>query len=510
MKNLLIVILTFLNSNLFAQSDGQIDSTFGINGVALSNFNSGGNGLSMAIDNQNNIISVGHIIDSNNYNFAAIKFNSSGIIDTTFASNGIFIFDFGFDDFCNSVAVQPDNKIILSGYSFTWDGFNTNSIFNQFSIIRLNSNGSIDSTFGNNGKFELNYDPIDCAGNAISLQSDGNIVVSGRYNNGNITTFCAIRLTQNGILDTTFGYNGITTIQLDTLYKEDEAICLKIQSDNKILIGGYTHEALFIGTVFGMTRLNANGLLDLSFGNSGVVKTDIPNQGNDYAFAIEIQNDEKILLGGTCKNNKIMAICRYNINGSLDNTFGNNGIDTLNITSGNDRIHNILIQEDEKIILVGQSNNNACIMRLNKYGQIDSTFNNTGINYFGNSIGETFNTVLKINPTKIIAYGYSKDSDQTPQFSLVAFNSLLFSGTKENTAANFKISVYPNPATQTIKLSNITPNTSITITNITGSIILQTTLNPNQEINISQLANGLYFIQAQSKNETQTIKFIKQ
>ncbi|HRG60137.1 MAG TPA: T9SS type A sorting domain-containing protein [Bacteroidia bacterium] len=507
----LLFSLLIISLNVSSQTfDGKVDSSFGYNGATFSNFDGGSNGLSYKLDSHKNIIACGQYFGAINYDFAAIKFDSLGKIDSTFGVNGKFIYSFGLDDYANSLLIQNDDKIILGGVSSWWDGFNINSIFNQFSVLRLHNNGSIDSTFGINGKFELDFDPIDIGVVTMGLQSDGKIIIVGKYNNGSSLQIIAIRLTQNGILDLGFGNSGITKIQLDTILKEDETTSCIVQQDDKILIGAITFDQLFSGRIFGMVRLTENGQLDSSFGNFGIVKTDIPYQGNDYALALALQSDGKILQAGTCKNNKIMAICRYNIDGTLDNTFGNQGIDTLNISLGKDIIRDIIVQDDNRILIVGETSSNACILRLTQYGQIDSTFNNTGINYFGNSTGETFNNVLLMNPNKIIAGGYAKDTNGVFQFSAVAFNSILFSGVNSIWNVNEELKIYPNPSRQWLNFSYLDSNVSISLIDFTGKIISQLYLNSNQQMDIGNLTNGIYFLQVQSLNKSQTIKFIKQ
>jgi len=504
------IFLLLTTSTSFAQIDGQIDSTFGINGITFANFSIGSIGTSIGVDNQQNIIAVGQIYSSNQYDFAAVKFNHQGIIDTSFATNGKFTIGFGIDDFCNSVVIQSDNKIILGGYSSAWDGFNVNSIYTQFSLIRLKNDGIIDSTFGINGKFELDMDPIDCGAVALALQSDGKIIAVGKYNNGSSLQIIAIRISTNGILDVNFGNNGIFRTQIDTLLQDDETTCCVIQPDNKVLIGFCTNDQPSLGKVFGLLRLTNDGFIDASFGGSGFLKTDIPLLPNDYPTSVKIQNDGKILLAGTTKNSKIMAICRYNNDGTLDNSFGNLGIDTLNISTGKDVIRDFVVLADGKIIIVGESNNNACIVRLNQFGKIDSTFNNIGINTYGNSSGEGFYNVHLLSPTKIVTAAYAKDTNQLLQLSVAAYNSILFSGINliENAFKDFNI--YPNPSAQLLNFSNLNSNYSISLLDISGRLISRCNLNSNQQLDISNLTNGIYFIQVQSLNKSQTLKFIKQ
>ena len=204
-----------------------------------------------------------------------------------------------------------------------------------------------------------------------------------------------------------------------------------------------------------------------------------------------------------------MAICRYEMDGTLDNTFGNLGIDTLDISSGNDVIKDITIQSDGKIIIAGIVNNAACLIRLNTYGNIDSTFNNTGIKLIDNSITNGFYAIKKQIGSRYLTLGSKIESGQLQEFSLVAFNSLLFSGINDKDTSYAALKIYPNPANETINLTNIQPNTTIIITNITGNLILKSTLNPNQEINLSHLASGLYFMQIHNAKSTQAVKFIK-
>ena len=510
LRSILNVLLFFSFFQSFAQQDGIIDSTFGLNGAAYADFLGGTNGLSMKLDSQRNLIACGDYFGATNYDFAAIKFDSLGQIDNSFGVNGKFIFDFGLDDYANSIVIQNDNKIILGGYSSTWDGFNINSIFNQISLIRLHSNGVIDSTFGINGKFELDFNPVDFSAIALSLQSDGKIIVVGKYYNGSSLQILTIRITQNGNLDMSFGIAGLSKVQIDSLLKDDEATSCVVQQDNKILIGAITFDQAFSGRIFGMVRLTADGNLDSSFGINGIVKTDIPNQGNDIPLAIVVQNDGKILQAGTCKNSKIMALSRFNTNGSLDSTFANNGIDTLNISLGKDIIQGVIVQPDNRIIIVGQTSSNACILRLNQFGFIDTTFNNAGINYFGNSTGEMFTSVLLMNESKIIAGGFAQDSLGIFQIAAVAFNSILYSGIDKIESNDLELKIYPNPSDKFLNFTNLESNSIISIFDLTGQLLILTKLNDTQELDISNLSIGIYFIHVESSDLTQTVKFIKQ
>jgi uncharacterized delta-60 repeat protein len=493
--------------NLFAQVDGQIDSTFGNNGLSISNFPHFVQSSSLNIDNQNRIITAGSASIGNDYDFGATRFNANGLIDSSFSSFGNFIYNSGIKDFCNAISIQSDNKIILGGYSLYDD--NINDSYTEFKFIRLKENGQLDSTFNDSGIVKLRYMNVNTGALAMALQSDGKIIAVGNYIDGNSIRFGVIRILTDGRIDSTFADNGLMIIELSSSAIDDRPTCIKIQNDNKILIGGYSYGTPNQGRIFCLIRINSNGTLDSTFGINGIIKTDIIGYPNDYASSLEIQNDGKIILAGSSFNSKIMAICRYEMDGTLDNTFGNLGIDTLDISSGNDVIKDITIQSDGKIIIAGIVNNAACLIRLNTYGNIDSTFNNTGIKLIDNSITNGFYAIKKQIGSRYLTLGSKIESGQLQEFSLVAFNSLLFSGINDKDTSYAALKIYPNPANETINLTNIQPNTTIIITNITGNLILKSTLNPNQEINLSHLASGLYFMQIHNAKSTQAVKFIK-
>lgn len=496
-----LICVQFLYFTCAAQIDGQIDSTFGINGFAYSAFSYGGNGIDFAIDNQNNIYTIGKV-DGNNPDFGVIKFNSMGAIDTSFATQGMFIYDFGFDDYCKSIAIQNDSLLLIAGYSYTWDGFNVNSVYNQFSIIRLNLNGELDSTFGVNGVYELNFDPNDCSAVKILVETNGKVLVVGNYSNSNSNMFFAIRLTQNGNIDLTYGNNGIFQIQLDSIYKYDVVTCAVMQPDGKLLIGGQTSNALFQGKVFGLIRLNEIGTIDSSFGDFGIVKTNLPFSGNDYAYGIALQSDGKILMCGSAYNDKLFAICRYNIFGNLDLTFATNGIFTLDLTQYDDYLSSLIVQQDGKIVACGKSYTKGCIIRVLASGQIDSTFNLNGINTIVTNGESSLFSLAQFQSDGIISCGYAKDTSQTYQFSLVSLKSILFSGIDQNVRKMKHLNVYPNPTNDVLQINyTISSNSNIIIQifNSLGQIVMEES---NQQtfgtytsiVDTKNYANGIYYI----------------
>jgi uncharacterized delta-60 repeat protein len=512
MKGLFCILLALIGFNCLGQSDGLIDTSFGFTGISLSNLSQGGYAKKIRLNSVGKIISAGTMYGANTteYNFGATQTGADGTIDNNFGQSGFFTYDFGYDDHCTSLCIQSDDKIILGGYSTTIVSFNPFVVLTKFAVIRLNPNGTLDTTFNHTGTLEVSYPNALCAITGLAIQSDGKIIAVGTYNPTSSVQFSALRINSNGTIDSTFGSNGLVNFQFENVYKNDLASCIAIQNDGKILIGGNSNMPS-VGKVIALCRLNTDGSFDNSFGTNGKVLTDIPAKINDIANAISFQNNGSIVLAGTTFNNKLVAVCKYDINGLPDATFGASGIQLFDLSNGNDVAFDVLNQVDSKLILVGYASSSAYILRLKDNGMIDSTFNNIGINLFGDaSSNEGFYSVVQDVQNRLLVGGFIFDSLQKQQFSVVAFNSILFNSINSTETYISDLKIYPNPSNSYIKFLNLVPNTIVSITDLSGKMEMQTCLNSIQEIQISNLSNGIYFIQAKSSNTIQRVKFIKQ
>jgi len=157
-------------------------------------------------------------------------------------------------------------------------------------------------------------------------------------------------------LDETFGTGGIVTTLIGN---SSTALSVAIQSDEKIVMGGYSDIA-DIGSNydFAIVRYDTSGTLDGTFGTEGIVTTPI-GSGDDFAYTVAIQSDGKIVVSGPYDsgNNNDFALVRYRTDGTLDETFGTGGVVTTPIGSGDDVTYSVAIQSDWKIVLGGYSDN---------------------------------------------------------------------------------------------------------------------------------------------------------
>lgn len=303
-----------------------------------------------------------------------------------------------------------------------------------FSSIKAQS-GVLDNSFGTGGfvitDVQGNFD----GGTSIALQADQKILVAGWSDNGSDTDFAIIRYLPDGILDNTFGNMGIVTT--DFAGNTDVGQSIVLQSDGKFIVAGYTFNGG--NWDFAISRYNPNGSLDNTFNMDGKTTIPIITNENDFAYAICIQNDEKILVGGNCGNNlsnNDAAIVRFNVDGSLDNSFGGSGIVITNVGVDINRCLDIATQTDGKILVSGSSRNaiydhDMTLIRYNIDGTLDTSFDSDGkVTLDFGSGKHDHGQSLAIQPDgKIIMGGTSLDT-YTSDFALARFNQ---DGSLDNT-----------------------------------------------------------------------------
>ncbi|MGH2565004.1 MAG: Ig-like domain-containing protein, partial [Ginsengibacter sp.] len=323
-------------------SNGYVDPGYGTDGFS-SPVNIRDAQAAMQPDGK--IIVMGTLISGNITDFGVVRYNTDGTPDNTFGVGGMVTTDFGYgNNFPTSVALQNDGKIVVIGTAYTgerWD----------FALARYNTNGSPDNNFGEDGL--QTTDLSNGQAQAVAIQADGKILVAGYFFSGINNDFVLVRYNTNGNLDSTFNEDGIQTTDFNS--SDDIATSLSVQPDGKILIAGYNYTCgdTCSNLDFVIARYNTNGNPDSTFNGNGKQITDFYSFDN-IAKSIAIQTDGKIIIGGYTYNgsNQDFAMCRYNINGSLDNTFNGNGKQTTEF-GGNEYGNTVALQTNGKILIGG-------------------------------------------------------------------------------------------------------------------------------------------------------------
>ena len=294
----------------------------------------------------------------------------AGTLDTTFGDDGKAMTDFTTgEDYIWDIAVQADQKIVGAG---TADGGR------YFALARYDTDGTLDDTFGGGGRVTTDMTQSDDLINAVGVQVDQKIVVAGRVG-GSGGRYGLARYDAGGILDPTFSGDGKVFTNIVSGW--DHPYGLAIQPDGKIVAVGATQVR---GGAFSVIRYNANGTLDGSFSGDGKLTTNFTS-GDDWARDVALQVDGKIVVSGvagTSSSNKMAALARYNANGTLDGSFSGDGKVTKNVTTGFEDANGVGIQLDGKIVTagsVGGSGGRLLVLRFNANGSLDGSFSGDGI-----------------------------------------------------------------------------------------------------------------------------------
>jgi uncharacterized delta-60 repeat protein len=293
---------------------------------------------------------------------------SAGDLDPSFGENGTVTTDLGPEgESVNAIAVQPDGKIVAAGEA-AWGA--------EFGLVRYNPDGTLDLTFGDGGTVATDIPPSGAY--ALAIQADGGIVAAGGGRR-----FALVRYAPDGDLDPTFGGDGVVTTNFNPEY--DLAYGVAIQTDGKIVAAGVSSieaRPYFDDTKIAVARYNADGSLDTSFGGDGRVTTNYTGT-YDAAFAVLIQTDGRIVVAGTAGAYRRFALARYNPDGSRDSGFGDMGkVTTRFIPHGPDQFATaIAVQADGRLVAVGTETTAVgfALARFESDGALDPTFGEDGM-----------------------------------------------------------------------------------------------------------------------------------
>lgn len=403
------ICLLSLNENIQAQP-GTLDNSFGDSGKVISA--NGGFIYASALQKDGKIIIAGNGGEPYS-DFLLMRYNTDGSIDSSFGNNGqvitvtaesVFLLE------ARDVIVQDDGKIIVAGYGYR-KVYNPNYLEDLDAVlIRYNSNGTVDSSFGKNGIADSDFGDDDEEAYAVALQPDGRIVICG----GSDQSWLVARYMPNGSLDASFSGDG----WIRTVYKGfDLALSIAVQPDGKILAAGQTG----IGserTVFILARYLPDGNADASFGSNGTVMTDFAT-GGDRIRSIVLQPDGKIVAAGVAGDKPgfegVIALLRYQYNGRPDSSFGEGGKVITRLKTGYSRAEKALLQPDGRIVIAATSFDyladsifsDFAVLRYNTNGSLDESFGKNGIQItdFGKSADAAFDAILQPDG-KIVVVGF--------------------------------------------------------------------------------------------------------
>lgn len=426
-------------------TDGTLDNAFGTAGKTTTSCGPGNNvARAIIIQPDGKIVVAGNQENQTYSQFAVARYNTNGTLDNTFGSGGKVLthLDYGFD-LAYAVAIQTDGKIVAAGVSY-------DTLFNaEFGVVRYNTNGTLDNTFGGTGKVRTSLGTTWDQAQAVVIQTDGKIVVGGRTS----TQMAMTRYNTNGTLDGTFGLGGIVTLPLGTY--SDIINALQLKPDGRILAGGVTQDNTDYN--FALVQFDTYGAVDGTFGISGFVFGDFG--GADIINALATDANGNLLAAGVSgpSTNPEFIVARYDSLGNSDFSFYNQGFVNTSFGGGVGSVASgIAIQADGKIVATG------------------SAMNGTYRNF----------ATARYFPTEIFV-GMNEIDHQS------------------------NLTLFPNPATDHVMLSSKTMMDKIEVVDVLGNIVYENNSKlSGAKIDTHSFANGVYLVKVKSGIETSARKLI--
>lgn len=408
-------------------SGGVLDPTFGSGGMLATDVAGPQPNQANAVAVYQNagtdygkIVAAGYCY-SHGYQFTVIRYNLDGSLDSSFGGSGEVL---GPSGSAHDVKIQADGKIVVAG----WSG-------NDFAVARYNDNGTLDTTFGGNGGkggkagrgvVTTDFGRTEGAARLI-IQPDGKIVVAGWASQANSTVNCDLALARynaDGSLDATFGTGGKATQHFaQPMYQQNG-----LSSTIDMAYDTGTGKIVVVaqpghGTA---VRFNTNGSLDITFGGGAGYVT----LTNLYAIAVATQPDGRIVLGGPPNGAAGLGLTRLNTDGTPDTTFGMGGLVLTPVPGGN-RVRSLTIQPDGKIVAAGTYDWNFIVARYNAAdGSLDTSFGVNGVavsgelegsNSPGKSIGWEQVDVALEPDGRIVVVGSAYTATGSYEFGLARF-----------------------------------------------------------------------------------------
>lgn len=325
-------------------------------------------------------------------------FNGSGIVTTGVATgSGSYS-----DDLAYSVIQQQDGKLVVAG----WRAGSSRA----FALVRYNVNGSLDGGFNGTGIVTLDTPSFLREAHSVIQQADGKLVVFGK---NEFSQFSFARLNTDGSLDATFGSGGVVTVALS-----GTAIGWSViqQQDGKLLAVGQVYNGSWYDV--GIIRLSTSGSLDTSFNGTGKREFSV-GAGNDFPYALIQQQDGKIVIAGSADDTYYSDgfVTRLNLDGSTDATFGASGIAVTNIGKSyfNNGWKSLLQQGDGKLVVsgygmeIGMSTAGFATARFDTNGLLDSTWAGDGIVVDGGDTDDVNTTMAQQSDGKIVVSGINSN-----------------------------------------------------------------------------------------------------
>lgn len=497
MKKITILFsLLFVHYALLSQ-EGELDISFNGDGKFIhEDKGSDEEAYGVALQGDGKILFVGPSGGSGWSETSVFRLDVNGNPDPKFGSQGQVITDFGLDNvYGRSVAVQADGKILVAGYAENGDD-------NGVGIQRLLDNGTPDFSFGDSSVVFFPMDGFSHYFNYVGVQPSGKIIVGGRYSdNGNRPVL--LRFNSNGMPDYGFGDSAVAVIvnPTSTIYINKYVM----KTTGEIVGVGETY--INSQLTFALVQFTEDGLPDSKFGSQGVLIVNFTERAS--AKGVAVQADGKVVAAGSVEDGNgtdNFALVRVLPDGILDQTFGVNGKASAALLNDDATASAVAILGDGKIIIAGTAegiwHRDFAVARFSTIGKLDKSFSLDGYSTKNMGTGDDYvhNAVLQPNGRFVVAGASNNTYSSGSSSSSYDFAVARFLG-GENTFGEFEndlgeISVYPNPASSVlnIEMEDQFTDYDLVLVDVTGKVFAQESRRGSAILDVSVLNSGLYIL----------------
>ncbi len=501
--HLLIAIFSLLSFAFFAQ-DGTLDTSFGNGGTVRIPYYEKDAQILTILKVDDAIFSGGYTKETKE-DFTIVKMDLDGNLDSNFGENGTlrFVIGQGFGR-CSKLLQHPDGGLLAIG----WD---RNGNKDEYILIKMDINGNLDTSFGDAGIASGNWSSSSYAESEIAdaaFLSDGRLIASGRSYNGSNTDFVVACYDADGNPCADFGTNGIIIQLFNDTDHWEIAQELVVDYQDNIYVSGENRDDEDL-----VVKYDSNGDLVSSFGTEGIlVFTHSTHETTDIGDLAVDYNNRLLVSGIVNMNSNFGYIARYDNNGNLDTSFGNQGEVVLSSVNSL-RITDAKIIDDNALLVVGKTSGFATKQILAKLDNTGNLVTNFGINGIATlQLASTFTTAaeMAIDAESIYVGGDTYESDYF-EFAVTKYSNQLVNS-EDIFDDQLKINLYPNPVANQLYLGVEDGMKSINIYDTNGKMIYTEEWSQaqyNHDINTNAWHNGIYSILVKSGNNLKTIRFVK-
>jgi len=503
-------LLLFLANSAYAQQPGDLDVSFGIDG--FTTIDVAGQGLfdqvsRIELQPDGKVIFCGRMrnVSGTESDVLIGRVTSAGVPDMDFGDQGTVVIDLGGDSESSAgLTIEADGGILVFGTS-------DQSGVSQHVLLRFIEDGSLDIAFGDNGTIFNSPTASGSTLTAFATDTEGNHLVTGS-GGGDLLL---VKHLPSGYPDNSFGTSG--TVLHDLAAVHETAMRCLIQPDGRIVLAGSQLQSSENTLI---ARLLPDGTLDQSFNGSGWLNLSL-SEWIDQIGDIALLPDGKLLVVGSVSeaigaDYEIFAV-RLMQDGSFDNSFGTSGIARFDVGTGSDFANVLVLQPDGKYIIGGGFNNNSTtanedfgLLRINHNGSLDLTFGTNGT--VTTEIGSSYERIVDMalqDDGKLMVAGTARIG-ASEDIALARYHTGLNTSISEVTSSN-QLEVFPNPALETLTVRSESDLQHLELLDALGRTVLTRTPSTAEvQLHLSALPAGIYLLRATDGTATYSKRVVKE